>query len=175
MQRTQMKFSNTQILYHWLSFALILIMAGTGLAYSYDLLGGGAMRVHQITGQVLIVVLGLRIATRLGRRTPDAADGHARWERALSKIVQLALYAVMIGYVASGYISASAETDSALIAPVSLAFARSDLGEQILEIHFMLKWVLLGLFGLHVAGALKHLIVDRDDTMARMTFHKSKS
>lgn len=166
------KFSNAQIAYHWISFVLILIMFGSGLAYSYDLVGDGGMRVHQIAGQVLIVVLVIRIATRLARRAPPAPNAHPMWERLLAGVVQLALYGVLIAFVVTGYVSASAETSNALIAPVSLAFALSDTGEQFLDLHYMLKWVLLGLIGLHVAGALKHLIIDRDDTFSQMTFNK---
>ena len=169
-----MKFSKAQVAYHWLSFVVILIMVCTGLGYSYDLFGGGAMQVHQIAGQVLIVLLVLRIATRLTRRTPDVPNTHAQWERLLSFIVQVALYGLLVAYVASGYVSASAETSNALLAPVGLGFALSDTGEQLLELHYKLKWVLLGLVGLHIAGALKHLIVDRDDTFSQMTFSTQK-
>ena len=167
-----MKYSNAQVAYHWISFVLIMVMLGSGLGYSYDLVGDGGMRVHQIAGQILIVVLVIRIATRLGRRTPNVGDQHPVWERLLAGAVQLALYAVLIAFVVTGYVSASAEASNALIAPVSVAFALSDTGEQLLEIHYMLKWVLLGLIGLHIAGALKHLIIDHDDTFSQMTFNK---
>ena len=167
-----MKYSNAQVAYHWLSFMLVMVMVGTGLGYSYDMFGDGAMRVHQISGQILIVLLVTRIATRLARRTPDIPKTHSMWERMLATAVQLALYWVLIAFVVTGYVSASAEQSNALLMPVSLAFALSDTGEQLLEIHYMLKWVLLGLIGLHVAGALKHLIIDRDDTFSQMTFNK---
>ena len=167
-----MKYSNAQVAYHWLSFLLIMVMVGTGLGYSYDVFGDGAMRVHQISGQILIVVLVVRIATQLARRTPDIPNTHSMWERLLATAVQLALYGVLIAFVVTGYVSASAESSNALLMPVSLSFALSDTGEQLLEIHYMLKWVLLGLIGLHIAGALKHLIIDRDDTFSQMTFNK---
>ena len=170
-----MRYSVAQVSYHWITFALILVMAGTGMAYSYDWADGDIMIVHQIAGQFLIVVLVLRLATRLTRRTPAAPTDHAAWEHALANLVQFALYAVLIAYVASGYISASGETDNVLIAPVSLTFARSDTGEAILELHYILKWVLLGLLSLHVAGALKHVVVDKDETMAAMSFHRNKT
>lgn len=167
-----MKYSNAQIAYHWLSFVLIGVMAATGLAYSYEWVEGDVMRVHQMAGQLLIAVLALRLGTRLIRRSPAKATSHKLWERRLANIVQLALYGVMIAYVASGYISASAETSNILIAPVSLGFARSDLGEQILYLHYNLKWVLLGLVALHIGGALKHALIDRDDTLAQMRLRR---
>jgi len=167
-----MKYSNAQVFYHWFSFALIILMVGTGLAYSYEWTESNVMQVHQIAGQILIVLLVLRITSRLRRRGFKWETSHALWERMLAGTVQLALYVLLITYVGSGYVSASAETTNALIAPISLGFARSDLGEQILYLHYNLKWVLLGLVSLHVAGALKHAFIDRDVTLSHMNFHK---
>ncbi len=167
-------YSTQQIAYHWITFVLILLMIGTGLAYSFDLADSGAIWVHQIAGQALIAVLILRIVMRFAQGTPPEDPNHPAWERRLARVVHVGLYIVMIAFVVTGYISASAETDNALLAPVGLAFARSDLGELILEVHFALKWVLLVLFGLHFVGALKHLFIDRDDTFSRMTFTSSK-
>lgn len=166
-----MAYSRTQRVYHWISAALILLMAGTGLAYTYELAGDGAMRMHQFAGQVLIGVIVLRIVARLRRGGPVPRNG---WQGMLAQGVHLLLYATMIAFVVTGYVSASAETDNVLLAPVSLGFARSDTGELLLEIHYLLKWALLALLSLHVAGALKHHFVDRDDTLRQMTFTQPK-
>ncbi|MBD3765988.1 MAG: cytochrome b/b6 domain-containing protein, partial [Rhodobacterales bacterium] len=34
--------------------------------------------------------------------------------------------------------------------------------------HGLFAWVLIGAIALHVAGALKHALIDRDGTLARM-------
>lgn len=168
-----MKYSRTQIILHWASALLIFAMAAGGLAYSYDLVGADVLRGHQIAGQVLIVLLFVRIAVKLFRKSPapEASapqNSHATWERRLASTVHVALYICLIAFVASGYVSASALSNNMLLFPVDLAFARSDLGEQILEIHYRLKWVLLALFALHFAGAMKHALWDRDDTLSHM-------
>ena len=36
--------------------------------------------------------------------------------------------------------------------------------------HTSMKWVLAGFVGLHIAGALKHAIIDRDGTLKRIWF-----
>jgi len=43
-----------------------------------------------------------------------------------------------------------------------------ELGAQLLVLHQTLGMVLLALLALHVAGALKHHLLDRDDTLKRM-------
>ncbi len=150
-------------------------MLGTGLAYSYELADAGAMTVHQWAGQGLIAVLVVRILVRLSRNAPVHHTPHSAWEDMLARIVQAGLYLCMIAFVVTGYVSASAETDNVLIAPVSLAFARSDMGELMLEAHYMAKWVLLALLLLHIAGALKHAIWDKDNTLSNMTYHSKRT
>ena len=127
-------------------------------------------------GQVLIAVLMLRLVwkTQQRRSEADPTIHHPAWERGLARITHIGLYGTMIAFVITGYVAASGETDNALLAPVSLGFARSDTGETLLEYHYMLKWVLLGFVGLHIAGALKHAVVDRDDTLKLMTLNRQK-
>ncbi len=161
-------YSSQQITLHWLTFALVLIMAGTGLAYCLELANAGAMQVHQIAGQALILVLALRLFVRVRTGTPPPLTTHADIERRLAQLVHIGLYAVLIAFVVTGYVAASAETRNALVAPVGLGFARSDTGEALLETHYALKWALLTLFALHIAGAIKHALIDRDTTLSRM-------
>ena len=99
---------------------------------------------------------------------------HAAWEKALSSSIHFALYAALLVFVVTGYVSASALRDTSLLFPVDLAFARSDTGEMLLETHYAMKWVLLALLSLHIAGAIKHLVIDRDQTLSNMWFSTAK-
>ncbi|MEL6610256.1 MAG: cytochrome b/b6 domain-containing protein [Pseudomonadota bacterium] len=163
---TQARFSPAQRTLHWLTVAFILVMVTTGMMYFYEIGDRAAIQVHQIAGQLLIIVLVIRLIVRLRTRTP--ASDHAPLERALAGATHVALYAMLIAFVVTGYVSASALTNNALLLPVDRAFARGDLGERLLDAHYALKWVLLGLVGLHVAGALKHHFIDRDATLVAM-------
>lgn len=161
-------FRPAQRAYHWISAALILALAASGMLYFWEIADGAAIRVHQVIGQFLIVLLAGRLLAkfRAGRRAADLS--HALWERLLAGCVQIALYAAMIVAVVTGYVSASALRENMLLLPVDLAFARSDIGETMLETHYLMKWVLLGLVTLHISGALKHHFIDRDDTLRNM-------
>ncbi len=168
-----MKYAPSVIINHWLTFGLVLGMAGTGLAYRYELADNGAMLTHQYMGQALIVVLVIRIITRLVKRR-IISDTARSAEDVLAHLVHLALYAVLLVYVGTGYVAASAFQDPDLIWPADLAFARSDTGELLLELHYTLKWVLLTLMTIHVAGALKHLVVPRENALHNITFTSRK-
>jgi len=169
-----MKYSTAQVAYHWLTLLLLVVMGSTGMAYSFEVAEHDAMWVHQITGQALILVLALRIISRLSNPPRSAGPAVAAWQHLAAQAVHLALYLCLIAYVLTGYVSASAESTNALVAPLSFAFARSDFGELLLETHYILKWVLLGLVGLHVAAALKHHLWDKDTTLTHMTFSKNR-
>ncbi|MEM8554862.1 MAG: cytochrome b/b6 domain-containing protein [Pseudomonadota bacterium] len=163
-----MTYSPAQIKLHWASAGLVLVLAGTGLAYSFDLADRGALRFHQVLGQFLVILLIARIGYRLTRPAPAPHPDHSRAERALAYTVHIGLYLCLIAFSVTGYVSASALGNNAMLFPVDRGFARSDFGELLLEIHFALKWVLLALFTLHILGALKHAFWDRDRTLARM-------
>lgn len=168
-----MRYMHSHIIFHWLTALLVLGLVGSGLAYSFELADKDALNAHQVMGQALIVVVALRIATRLSHRPVKADLGHKGWERTLAGAVHLGLYGLLIAFIVTGYISASALSNNMLVFPGDLAFARSDIGETLLEVHYSLKWVLLALFGLHFAGAMKHALIDRDNTLSSMWFSKT--
>ncbi|MEL7462353.1 MAG: cytochrome b/b6 domain-containing protein [Pseudomonadota bacterium] len=168
-----MQYARSHIVFHWLTAVLVLGLVGSGLAFSFELAGKGALNAHQIMGQALIVVVALRILTRIARAPAPADLGHAAWERRLAGAVHLGLYGLLIAFIVTGYVSASALSSNMLLFPADLAFARSDTGETLLEVHYALKWALLALFGLHFAGAMKHMLIDRDDTFSSMWFSKT--
>ncbi|MEO0358067.1 MAG: cytochrome b/b6 domain-containing protein [Pseudomonadota bacterium] len=164
-----MTYSLSLRLAHWVMALLILGMATTGMMYFLEINGKQAIAAHQTMGQLLIIALAWRLLAKVRSPHPRHTD-HPIWERALAGLVQLALYGLIIAFIVTGYVSASAYTSNRLLFPVDLAFARSATGEAFLETHYMLKWALVGLLSLHIAGALKHHFIDRDATLKSIWF-----
>lgn len=161
-----MLYQPNHIILHWISAGLVLWLVYTGLAYSFDWAGDWAITAHQITGQILIGVIVLRLMARAQTSPQPGHDAdRPTWQKTLSRAVHLGLYAVLIAFVITGYVSASALREPALIAPVSQGFARSDMGETLLEVHFALKWALLGFLALHIAGAAKQMLTSTPSNM----------
>ena len=148
-------------------------MIASGMAYSYELADSGVLRLHQVAGQALIVVLAWRLLAKM-RQPRSVPHPHTGWERVLAHTVHFGLYLTLIAFVVTGYVSASALREPALLWPVGKAFALSDTGEQLLDLHYMLKWVLLGLFSFHILGVLKHALIDKDTTLSNMIPPKRK-
>ena len=167
-----MRYSYGIILLHWTTAALTFALATSGLLYSYKIVGSNALIFHQWGGQLLLVIVfiwvGVRLAFGVGPRNPD----HVWWEKILAALVKVTLYILLVAYVISGYVTASGLRSTELIFPINVAFARSDLGDLFMEVHFTLKWVLLAVLALHVLGTLKHSFIDRDNTFRNIWITK---
>ena len=167
-----MRYSYGIIILHWTTTALMFALATSGLLYSYKIVGSNALIFHQWGGQLLLglvfIWVGLRLAFGGGPGNPD----HVWWERMLAALVKITLYAILIAYVVTGYVTASGLKSTELLFPISVALARSDLGELFMEAHFALKWVLLVVLALHVLGTLKHSFIDRDNTFRNIWIPK---
>ena len=159
-----MRYSYGIIVLHWTTAALMAAMVASGLLYSFKIVGSNALIFHQWGGQFLFVLvfiwIGVRLAFGVGPRNTD----HVWWEKMLAALVKVTLYALLIAYVVTGYVTASGLRSTELFFPINVVFARSDLGELFMEAHFALKWVLLAVLALHVLGTLKHIFIDRDNT-----------
>ena len=167
-----MRYSYGIILLHWTTAALTFALATSGLLYSYKIVGSNALIFHQWGGQLLLVIVffwvGVRLAFGVGPRNPD----HVWWEKILAALVKVTLYILLIAYVVTGYVTASGLKSTELIFPINVAFARSDLGDLFMEVHFTLKWVLLAVLTFHVLGTLKHSFIDRDNTFRNIWITK---
>lgn len=157
---------------HWLTAAGIAVMLaiGWGAELLPDAAEGSLMGVHIGLG---IAVLGLglaRIAWRVvNRRRPSRPTGPQGW---MATAVQWALVALLVIVPLSGWLLLSAEGHApsffGLFSLPRLVGAGEGIEEFAEEAHEVLPWVLLGVLALHVLGALKHHIVDGDDTLRRM-------
>ena len=170
--RSHSGYSRTAIALHWIIAALIVgNVAGALLA---DALGppaaGAIMAVHKSFG---LTVLGLSLV-RLGWRVahgftrfPDATSG---WDAVAARATHVAFYGLMIAVPLAGWAMMSAGTRP--LAWFGIPFPKlpvsKALGGVAHDAHEILAFATVGLLVLHVAGALKHHLIDRDDVLARM-------
>ena len=93
-------------------------------------------------------------------------------ERRAAGTVHAFLILVTVLVPVSGYVistSAGAGVDLFGLLTVPALLPKSDtLRDAAIQVHFYLAYGGLGLVGLHVSAALKHHLVDRDETLKRM-------
>jgi cytochrome b561 len=94
------------------------------------------------------------------------------WETAAARGSHLLLYLLLFAVPLSGWLMSSAKGFQTVwfgVLPLpDLLEKNPALGETLAQLHATLNYLFLGVIGLHVAAALKHHFLDRDDVLARM-------
>lgn len=178
-----MELSNTEDEYgiiakafHWLIAVLIIGLIPVGLfmtGMENSPLKFEIYALHKSFG-LLVFFLGVgRLVWRFISPPPDHLETHASWERTLAAAAHFWLYVCIIGMPLSGWLMSSAAEFPVPFFGINLPYLigkDQDLAEFFGEAHEILAYTLLFILALHAAGALKHHIIDKDDTLQRMTF-----
>lgn len=168
------RYSRTAVVLHWAVAFALAVMAGLGwfMMSIEDEPGSGLyFELHKSFGIVLAVLIVARVAWRITHRPEPLPASVPIWQARLAQAVQVMLYALTALMVLTGYLGAA--YSKAGVKLFGLATPRWALpdharAEQWFGIHSVLIWVLVAAVAIHVLGALKHLLVDRDGTFRRM-------
>jgi cytochrome b561 len=167
--------------YGWVSIALHWIAAGFVIALF--LLGqeienapseqaeGAAVALHVSIGVIAWAFLFLRVVWRLAQGHPEQPAQH--WTlNLLSYLVQYGLLLVIAIQIISGplmiWTSGAPIGAFGWFEIVSPLPRNHELHEVFEKVHGLTANLVLPLIALHVLGALKHLIIDRDGVFQRM-------
>ncbi|MDZ7788461.1 MAG: cytochrome b [Halofilum sp. (in: g-proteobacteria)] len=165
-------------LFHWL--IALCIITNLGLGYWAEGLALSPTKVeafywHKSIGLTVLWLALLRLLWRFTNPSPRLPTGMAGWERALAHTSHVLLYALMIAMPLSGWIIHSAANfplDLYGVFPVPdivpSSTDESAIGDLAKAAHYWMFVAICVLLTLHVLGALKHHIVNRDDVLKRM-------
>ncbi|MDR3416782.1 MAG: cytochrome b/b6 domain-containing protein [Nevskia sp.] len=179
------RYGRPAIVLHWL--VAVLMVLNVILALSADLLPEGWVRpvidTHKSVGITVLGLALLRLLWRLSHAPPPLPAGYRSWERRTSLLVHGLLYLLMFALPLSGWLHDSA-WKAAASHPMKLYglvpwprigwITQLDpaLKERLHDLfggwHTALGYALYLLFGLHLAGALKHQLVDREPELQRI-------
>ena len=160
---------------HWACALLILAAFPLGI-YMHDLpLSPEKLRLFSYHKWIGIAVLFLavpRLLSRVAFATPELPATMHRWERTTAVVMHVLLYALIFAVPLSGWLMSSAtgfQTWWFGVVPLPDLVSKSKpLGESLKVLHKGLNLLMLGLVVVHVAAALKHQFIDRDDVLSRM-------
>lgn len=169
------RYSGVAIALHWAAAGLIA--ANFIIAWSAEDLPKAErmelMGTHLALGMAVLALTVARIAWRLARPAPALVATLKGWESGLAKVTHGLLYALMIALPFAGWAMVSAGSGGkpfgffGLFDVPVLPIGKS-AGGLFHELHEIFATAMLVLLALHVIGALKHQLVDRDGTMRRM-------
>lgn len=160
--------------FHWLMAVLIIALWCVGI--SLDELPKGDLRsqiigLHKAFGVVVLALAVLRLAWRATHAAPALPATMPGWEQLAAKLGHLVLYGLMLAFPVSGILmSQSGGRDVnvfGLILPTLLE-KNEEMKHLFGEAHETLGLILAIVLVVHVAAAIRHHVVLKDDVLRRM-------
>ena len=161
--------------FHWLIAALIFVMLGLGY-YMEDL--PDDMRklelyaLHKSIGITIAALAALRLAWRLYNPPPPLPAAMRPWERWAAHAVHALLYLMLLVQPLIGFLQSNAANFPVVLWGVlplpPLIGPDEPLAETLIGMHSIGGNLLAILVILHVAAALRHHFMLRDDVLRRM-------
>ncbi len=186
LANTAARYGTVSKSFHWLTALLVLALWPLGWfanAWPYDTQEAFDTKwllfsLHKTLGVALFAVALARVGWTLTQPHPKPLNGENRAETLLASIVHWVLYGSILALPITGWIEhAASEGYAPILWPFGqgLPFIPKDipLAVAFAHMHVALTWVILGAVGLHIAGALKHAVIDRDGTLSRMWFTRN--
>jgi len=169
------RYTRTSIALHWLIAVLVIGQFAWGwwmqeipkqpVGPRVD-----AFNLHKSVGMTIFLLMALRLAWRSGHRPPPLPPMPV-WQARLAPLTHGLLYAALFIQPLTGYLGSEVSGYPVKYFGVTLptwAGKHVELKDFLSGVHLVTSWVILALVTLHVAGALKHALVDRDGLLARM-------
>lgn len=168
-------YTPTAIALHWLIALLILATVPVGLYMQELALSPLKLKLYAWHKWIGVTVFGLallRLLWRLVHRPPPPPAGMPAWQRRLAGTLHGLLYLLLFLIPLTGWLMSSAKGFQTVylgLLPIPDLLGKDEaLGETLALVHQGLNMGLLALLAVHVAAALKHHFIDRDEVLARM-------
>ena len=172
---TPHRYGIVSMILHWVSVPWIafLLVSGcwmVGLTY-YDPLYTTLPYWHKLLGFLMVALMALRTTWLVVSPLP-APLSDSKFQRGMARAAHLTFYALLWMVCISGYVFLSADgkpivLTSSLTLP-TLFTAPEGTASLAGLVHEWLAYAIGGLAVVHALAALKHHLVDRDDTLKRM-------
>lgn len=177
MSDTRDKLSSGTVALHWIVAVGMLIMMAVGW-YMAENEVHDIYPIHKSVGMVLLLFIVWRAARRLMMGFPPNVRAYPAWEHQLAVVVHWVLLIGTLLFPLSGMMMSAAGGHGLYLFGLELVPAHivNDKAVPINKaaaefghtMHGLLLWVMLTAIVLHVAGALKHHLMDGDGTLRRM-------
>ncbi|MFO1412375.1 MAG: cytochrome b [Burkholderiales bacterium] len=175
LRNTPTAFGTVARAFHWFMAALIivtLILIETRGWFPRGNYFRGAFRDwHFQIGVVVFALVWFRLFWRFANAVPPVVPPLPAWQRTLSHVVEWAFYFLMILLPILGVAAVQGEGRTVALLGMQLPTfvgVDKDWAHRVEELHETLGNVMMFLIGLHVAAAIYHRAVRKDNTVARM-------
>lgn len=182
MKDTKEKFSSITLSLHWIIAIAFICMLSVGF-YMTSFNAFALYPIHKSMGMLLFILILWRVIWRYMNGWPIPVGQYSVTERILAKIVHWLLIIGILLMPISGMLMSSGSGHGLYVFGLELFPANLDsagkaipinasMGELGENLHGTGANIMLAAISLHIIGALKHHIIDKDGTLRRI-FGKS--
>ena len=173
---TSARYGTVAIILHWLIALAMLaeIALGWWMLEIPKLPAGvraGWFNLHKSIGLTLVLLIALQLIWRLRHAPPPMPATLPAWQVAAARWGHGLMYVCMLALPISGYIGSTFSGYPIKWFGVTLpgwGWKDDAIKDAMSTLHYGVSWLLIALIAVHLAAALKHLLVDRDEVFARM-------
>lgn len=167
---------------HWLIAIIVLFMLliGTFMGDFEKPVRGSLMTFHKSLGMTLLVLMVLRLVWRLTNPRPHLPDSVPAWKQVASLINHRLLYALLIIMPLTGLaMSTAADRAPNVWGLGTVRFPGIPISKNVAgvfsDLHSIIAWTILVLLLIHVAAALSHYFINKDQVLQRMLPKRTSS
>jgi cytochrome b561 len=161
---------------HWLSAIAVIGLFTLGLwmveLTYYSSWYKTAPDIHKSVGVLLLLATLFRLIWRVCTLQPAPEAGHKAWEKRAASIAHLGLYVLLLVIMFAGLLISTADGRGVMVFNWFEVPGFGELFENQADIagliHEYAAYSLIGLVLVHAAGALKHHVIDKDNTLKKM-------
>lgn len=169
---TATRFTPRQIILHWLSAILVLLIIT--LPYASDLLAplfggvGGIFTLHKSLGLLVLVLTVLRLLVRARDGAPQLLPGDARLQRVAAKSGHALLYALLLLMPLTGLLFGKRPVNLFWLVEIGPLPVEDGVRELAKTFHVTAQYLLFALILGHAGAAIWHHRVQRDGVLRAM-------
>ena len=169
------RFGTLAQAFHWVTFLLLLASFGIGLTMVDLPLGLRKLQAfswHKWVGVTVLLITVLRLGWRCANPAPPFPPSMPRWQRIAARLSHAGLYGLLLAMPMSGWVMSSAlgltTVYFGLVPLPDLVAPDRELGRSLVQLHHFLGFAFAMLIGVHIAAAIYHHVIARDDVARRM-------
>ena len=160
---------------HWLMAVMLFGLLALGLYMTELPLSPEKLKLyswHKWAGVTVFLLLFFRLLWRIKNPPPPLPESMPRTLQLVAHAGHFGLYALMFAIPLSGWLMSSAKGFQTVyfgVLPIpDLIEKNKELGHLLAEVHETLSWLFIILLVGHIAAALKHHFIDKDDILVRI-------